>query len=232
AEVCASTPSGELDPYSQEYEGYMGNYGNTLDRWYHRAAVVIWPRDRAFANRAEASPAWALDELAGMASSGDVAGARTVAATLGSFWRGVWTDDVLFGKALRAADLIEDAATAAMLLRPFRIGSLNSVHACPFARIADRYGHEWTAELLRSSFGEDERHQGPDAQGWVADSLLDLCRELVAIGGVSGVSAVAAQQLVELAWRRIGRSVRSAFAVSPPSHRDSQLKDLGRPLAA
>ncbi|HXL17449.1 MAG TPA: 2OG-Fe(II) oxygenase, partial [Streptosporangiaceae bacterium] len=60
-EVCASTQTGDLEPYSSEYEGYMGNWGNTLDRWYHRAAVVVWPRDQAFANRAETSPAGALD---------------------------------------------------------------------------------------------------------------------------------------------------------------------------
>ena len=54
----------------------MGNWGNTLDRWYHRAAVVVWPRDQAFANRAETSPAWALDELAAMASAGDAPGAQ------------------------------------------------------------------------------------------------------------------------------------------------------------
>ena len=30
AEVCASTENGDLTPYSQEYEGYMGNYDNTL----------------------------------------------------------------------------------------------------------------------------------------------------------------------------------------------------------
>src|SRR5262249_3156871 len=35
-EVCASTQTGDLMPYSSEYEGYMGNWGNTLDRWYHR----------------------------------------------------------------------------------------------------------------------------------------------------------------------------------------------------
>jgi hypothetical protein len=62
-EVCASTPTGDLTPYSSEYEGDMGNWGNTLDRWYQRAAVIVWPGDRAFANRAETSPAWALDEL-------------------------------------------------------------------------------------------------------------------------------------------------------------------------
>jgi hypothetical protein len=38
-EVCATTASGELDPYQSEYEGYMGNWGNTLDRWYHRGAA-------------------------------------------------------------------------------------------------------------------------------------------------------------------------------------------------
>ncbi|MCC7060865.1 MAG: 2OG-Fe(II) oxygenase, partial [Burkholderiaceae bacterium] len=33
-EVCATTPTSELTPRATEYEGYMGNYGNTLDRWY------------------------------------------------------------------------------------------------------------------------------------------------------------------------------------------------------
>lgn len=63
-ELCASTPSGELEPYSSEYEGYMGNWGNTLDRWYHRGAVVVWPRSHAFAVQAEADPSFALDEVA------------------------------------------------------------------------------------------------------------------------------------------------------------------------
>ena len=71
-EVCASSPTGDLAPYSSEYEGYMGNWGNTLDRWYHWAAVIVWPRELAFANRAETSPAWALGEIAAMVSAGDV----------------------------------------------------------------------------------------------------------------------------------------------------------------
>jgi hypothetical protein len=51
-EICASTPSAALTPYAAEYEGYMGNYGNTMDRWYRRAAIVLWPRERSFAVRA------------------------------------------------------------------------------------------------------------------------------------------------------------------------------------
>jgi hypothetical protein len=38
----------------------MGNYGNTLDRWYLRV-VAVWPRD--LAARAEAGSQWALSEL-------------------------------------------------------------------------------------------------------------------------------------------------------------------------
>ncbi|MBL4761443.1 MAG: 2OG-Fe(II) oxygenase [Gammaproteobacteria bacterium] len=30
-----------------EYEGYMGNYGPTLERWYRRAALVLWPTSAA-----------------------------------------------------------------------------------------------------------------------------------------------------------------------------------------
>ncbi|MFD0502183.1 2OG-Fe(II) oxygenase [Streptomyces chiangmaiensis] len=62
-EACVSTPSSDLTPYESQYEGYMGNYGNTLDRWYRRAAVVVWPRERAFAARGEAGGRWALEKL-------------------------------------------------------------------------------------------------------------------------------------------------------------------------
>ena len=33
-----------LEPYNEECEGYMGNYGNTMDRWYYRGAIVLWPK--------------------------------------------------------------------------------------------------------------------------------------------------------------------------------------------
>jgi len=31
----------------------MGNWGNTLDRWYRRVALVVFPAEREFAIRAE-----------------------------------------------------------------------------------------------------------------------------------------------------------------------------------
>jgi predicted 2-oxoglutarate/Fe(II)-dependent dioxygenase YbiX len=241
-EVCASTPTGDLSPYSSEYEGYMGNWGNTLDRWYHRAAVAVWPRDQAFANRAETSPAWALDELTAMASAGDVPGVRAAAATLAPFWdstvRGRTPGEGgrtsgLFGKALRAADAVADTESSAMLLRPFRIENLTGAQVKSFAKIADGYGQKWTAELLRTWFGGDQPtwvygggHERPQ---WVADSLPGLCEGLHATGSAG---RLAAQRLVDLSWEWIGKDIGSGLASSSPSYRDEKVRSLGKPLAS
>ena len=240
-EVCASTQTGDLTPYSSEYEGYMGNWGNTLDRWYHRAAVVVWPRDQAFANRAETSPAWALDELAAMASAGDVPGAQAAAATLEPFWDGALRTRTpeergrvsgFLGKALRAADAVADAETAAMLLRPFHIENLTDAYVDSFGKIADRYGQRWTANLLRTWFGGEQAwaYGGGQARPqWVADWLPGLCAGLHARGSAG---AVAAQRLLDLAWEWLGQDIGTGLASSSPSYRDQKLGDLGKPLAS
>ncbi|HYB46778.1 MAG TPA: hypothetical protein VED20_05375, partial [Streptosporangiaceae bacterium] len=241
-EVCASTPTGDLSPYCSEYEGYMGNWGNTLDRWYHRAAVAVWPRDQAFANRAEASPARALDEPAAMASAGDVPGARAAAAMLAPFWdstvRGRTPGEGgrtsgLFDKALRAADAVADAESSATLLRPFRIENLTDAQVKSFAKIADGYGQQWTAELLRTWFGGDQPTwaygRGHERPQWVADSLPGLCEGLHATGSAG---RLAAQRLVDLSWEWIGKDIGSGLASSSPSYRDEKLGSLGKPLAS
>jgi len=240
-EVCASTEAGDLKPYSSEYEGYMGNWGNTLDRWYRRTAVVVWPREQAFANRAETSPAWALDELAAMASSGDVPGARAATATLAPFWdsalhartpedRGRISG--LFGKALRAANAVTDAATAATLLRPFRVENLTGAYVDSFGKVVSSYGQQWTAELLRTWFGGEPTWAyggGQERPQWVADWLPGLCAGLDA---AHGSGTVAAQQLLDLAWEWTGKDIGTGLASSSPSYRDKKLSDLGKPLAS
>jgi hypothetical protein len=241
-EVCASTPTGALTPYSSEYEGYMGNYGNTLDRWYHRAAVIVWPREQAFANRAESSPSWALAEIAAMASAGDVPGARAAAVTLAPFWdsalggRAPQDRDQaasIFGSALRAADAVADAPTAAMLLRPFRIDDLDHEHADSFGKIAGGYGQSWAAEQMRTWFAGKQPGWayvgGPERPRWIADQLPGLCARLRASGQAG---AVAAQQLVDLAWEWTAKDIGAALASPWPSHRDEKLSDLAKPLAS
>ena len=243
-EVCASTPTGDLKPYSSEYEGYMGNWGNTLDRWYHRAAVAVWPRDQAFANRAETSPAWALDEIAAMASAGDVPGAQAAAATLAPFWDGALrariaartaeergTVSGLFGKALRAADAVADAETAATLLRPFRIENLT-----------EAYVDSWERSPTGTVSSGRRNCCGHGSAG-SADVGIRVWTGTAAVGGglaarpVRGAARhgqciVAAQRLLDLAWEWIGKEIGTGLALSSPSSRDKELGSLGKPLVS
>ena len=53
-------------PSKEEFEGYTGNAGMTLDRWYHRAAVILWPAVRRFDVLCEAGVEAAVGGLAKM----------------------------------------------------------------------------------------------------------------------------------------------------------------------
>src|SRR5206468_6691486 len=46
--IVSSIPLDDWKPTSEDFEGYTGNAGNTLDRWYHRSAIVLWHRDHHF----------------------------------------------------------------------------------------------------------------------------------------------------------------------------------------
>ena len=48
-EVVSGDALDDGEPSEEDFEDYTGNAGMTLERWYHRAAIVIWPRDRHFA---------------------------------------------------------------------------------------------------------------------------------------------------------------------------------------
>lgn len=231
AEVCATTPSTDLEPYASEYEGYMGNYGNTMDRWYRRGALVLWPRRRAFAVRSEASPRWALDELRKRLRSKDLAGAREMAATLAPFWDSVVTHEEgrrLLAKALGVARALDEAALAAMLLKPFRIEMVVRSHASRLVALVDGYGEGWARQLL-DGWSDRQRAwvpSGRDRPAWIA-SLPPLCEALEAAGR-AGTST--ARLLVEDSWRWAKQAVDERRELMPPSRRDEALRGLGRPI--
>ena len=193
-EVCATTPSVDLTPYQSEYEGYMGNYGNTLDRWYRRAAVVVWPRDRAFAARAEAGSQWALHQLRDRIEAGDLDGARAAAESLAPFWKRVGAQPGLLGAALDVAAGLDAAGTAAMLLEPFRIETVAQEHAGGLAAAAGRYGDEWTRSVVDGWFGPGHPY-GTDLYEWVDNRLSGLCGALRAAGEPDGGAAAGRRSL-------------------------------------
>ncbi len=234
SEVCAGTPSEELEPYSSEYEGYMGNWGNTLDRWYHRGAVVVWPRTRAFAVLAEAMPAWALDELAAQMRLGDSESARAAAASLAPLWGTVAPEVQAKGflaKVMRVARIIDEPQLATMLLQPFRLQALTPSHAKAVSALTAAYGEEWAGELvaLWSSPRSQYRYvAGRETSAWT-ESSSRLC---VALGDLGDSGASMARHLLGAGWQWAENALNRDLRISPPSQREEALLELAAPLAA
>ena len=223
SEVCASTPSADLTPYQSEYEGYMGNYGNTLDRWYRRAAVVVWARDRAFAARAEAGSQWALSELHTRIDAGDLEGARAAAQSLAPFWKTIGSREGLLDTALHVAAGLGAAGTAAMLLEPFRVETVAPEHAGGLAAAAGQYGEEWTRGVIDGWFGP-KHHFEADRDEWV-EKLPGLCGALRTAGGPEVARLLAAG-----AWGWMGDQLRLWTTTARAGIRQPQLEMLSSPL--
>ena len=66
AEVVTGDALDDGEPSEEEFEDYTGNAGLTLERWYHRAAIVIWPRERHFAVLCDAGTQAAIGGLEAM----------------------------------------------------------------------------------------------------------------------------------------------------------------------
>lgn len=236
-EMCVTTPSGQLQPYASEYEGYMGNYGNTMDRWYRRGAVVMWPRSHDFAVRAQGSPRWALDALCGLLHEKDLAGARERAGSLAPFWANVAGrqlesdervagDGEELGAALHVAFEFDDVPLATMLLRPFRLDQVSAREASALVAAVDRYGVDWFRQLL-AEWETARRGWGHDGQRrvWIAE-LPALCRALAERGAWN-----VARDLLEVSATWLLAALERAGSMSQPSRRAQALDELAGPAA-
>ena len=176
-ELCFTRPSAELDPFRSEHEGYQGNYGNTVDRWYHRAALVMWPRERTFALRARASPEWALDELTALdsAAHGEL---EARIRTLLPRWRETAAkveSARFFERLFKLATRIEDPALTRDWLAPAGAQRLGGRAArADLVTLVGRHGAAW-GQTLFGAWAERAHWRTPE---WLP-ALADVCEALV-----------------------------------------------------
>ena len=133
-------------PTCSEYEGYMGNYGNTLDRWYHRATVVLWPRAHAFTIRAGQSAHYTVHELLDMAQRGEQTAAITLFRSVLPQWQSLASHvdgKGFFTECLRLAVSLGDRDLAEILLAPLRASAFGSTAVKPWLALLNRYGAQW-----------------------------------------------------------------------------------------
>ncbi|MEX1366832.1 MAG: 2OG-Fe(II) oxygenase [Nannocystaceae bacterium] len=154
-EICFTTANDALEPFDSRYEGYMGNYGDTLDRWYHRAAVVLWPRSHAFRMLVKTAPAQAVQQLVDAFDDDGVADdlARQRLEHLLELWprhsHGL-RDTALSPVVLRLALAIDDPSSAAALLAPLAPRKVSLRSTRPLLALTEHYGAAWMRQVLMS----------------------------------------------------------------------------------
>lgn len=223
-ELCYTRPSADMSPFRSEHTGFMGNWGNTLDRWYHRAAIVMWPRERTFVIRARASASWALNEVVRTLQRGNQEDARQKIDSLLPFWSDTARSapEPLIHDALRAAAGIADPLLASRLLGPLPLESLDPEAASLFEPLLPQFGLQWSQDVLSAlPVARSDAHRP-----WLA-MLPRICEEL-SEGGEAGWSL--ARWLTVRQWEWIEGELRKADADPSPSGASAALSELVPPL--
>lgn len=199
SELCLTRSSSDCTPFKSEHEGYMGNYGNTVDRWYHRAAVVMWPRERAFIIRARQAPHWAIGQIATKLETGDEAQANAWANGLLPFWDQATRNTEkahLLSTVVPVAAKLGNEDTAARLLAPFSLLHLGPEVIPWLLLLLERHGPTWRDELLHH-WNATPQPQA-DRLKWLAHTLPALAHACMQANTMDGKAL--AGTLLELQW--------------------------------
>ncbi|CAN7576530.1 2OG-Fe(II) oxygenase [Pseudorhodoferax sp. LjRoot39] len=147
--------TGERYLVDEEYEGYMGNYGETLDFWYRRAALVLQTPAAVEASRFvtdfDAALADAL-ALARRPGSGAALG-RLLAAAMPTLRHACRAQGrALFQASVELACAVPDAAQARSLCEGFAWAALQPEDAPALARLEACRGTDWVLALLQEAW--------------------------------------------------------------------------------
>ncbi len=147
--LCWTKAHDDLKPFESNYEGYMGNYGNTLDRWYHRAAIVLWPREQEFQSRFALDPIAALKKIKRALAKDARVGAELLGKVLPQWSRLRYSLGAgQIKDVLELARLVENKDLARRMLTGFTLEIICKANGAGLARLAEAYGSAWMVELF------------------------------------------------------------------------------------
>jgi len=149
SEIVLSNPM--RDPVDSDYEGWMGNYGNTMDYWYRRAAIVLWHASNEIAMNFYLNHPQALKDLAELTKvGGQEKKVFEIIEKAGKYFKKPQCDPqhCNFSMFSSVSLYIKDKETAAHILSPFEWTVFNSEIAKDLINLAILYGIDWCIALM------------------------------------------------------------------------------------
>ena len=155
-EISYTKETHDFEPTDKEYEGWMGNYGCTMDYWYRRAAVVLWPKsDQILMNfRVDYKKAFsALLDLT--KKSGNEEEIKHIIEKAG---KDLYDrhDKNNFNLFVTLALYVNDEILAESLLSVFNIHVLEEDSSGRFVELKNIYGEKWCLQLMQNWVVKDK----------------------------------------------------------------------------
>lgn len=145
----------QFKPFQTDYEGWMGNYGNTLDRWYHRAAIVLWRKADHYPILFQINPSTVMQELIHSTEHG--ASPLPISDIISSLLP-IWSkyieyrseDGSLLSQIVRIASHVKNAELSQKILQYFAIQILTPQNIKLCLALIENYGVSWFLDLMQS----------------------------------------------------------------------------------
>jgi predicted 2-oxoglutarate/Fe(II)-dependent dioxygenase YbiX len=149
--ICWTKANNECDPFEKEYEGYMGNWGDTMDYWYHRAAIVLWQRVDHYNALLEFNPAKVIEELLSQAKVLKKDQLIEFVRNLLKDWSGLNREAKAtdYNRVLKLSAKINDADLADALLEKLDYNAFTISSVSHLITLEKSYGTTWCINVLK-----------------------------------------------------------------------------------
>ncbi len=150
-EACWSIDTEDFEPYESEYEGFMGNYGETVDYWYRRAAIVLWPNSDDIVMEFKLNNKEAIRNLVKLTKEpGKEQQIRKTINRVGKHFysTAMEREESQFSNFATIACYLNDSSLAETILKDFACNVFNHNVEPSFAQLEKIYGTAWCLRVM------------------------------------------------------------------------------------
>jgi len=182
-EVCWTGGNDDFEPYESEYEAWMGNYGNTLDRWYHRAAIVLWGAADHYPLLFEIDMSDFAQELFTLV---DTQGSREKLQAMlqetVAYWESYASkhaDEQDIMRVLTLARYLKNDQVSAVLLTAYQTDFFNISTLPVWLELIKEYGASWWLKIFNAITAKEQRGRANRNSSF--KSFTEIMQQLVAV---------------------------------------------------
>lgn len=157
-EVCSTKELENCEPDQIEIEGWMGNYGNTADYWYRRAAVILWRQEDQIVFNFKLNAEQALMQLTQLIECrGNEEQVKAILKRIHSFLKSHHYElkKEFLNLLTKFACYVRDNEVASMLLSKFLLKDFTPDATHNIAQWQETYGVDWCLKQLQQWIEQD-----------------------------------------------------------------------------